>query len=200
MRIPRLFGLCAIVCAVGMLVLAVLILRPVMIANSIRNELRTFQAGSFSSEQLANWAAKHGGSTTCDGGRCEASVSVSNRPLNLLRLAPLTYFDASIVTNNGQLAQTSLRISDLRYATRPSGSTTQLLVKFAGTAEGGQSAPLERVAQEPIGKAPAIVYVASSKSDPHARALAYDMNVWCLARVGGCTGSQQAPTVWALRK
>ena len=201
MRLPRPFALCAIICAAVTVVIALLILRPVMIANSIRNELRMLQAGPFSAERLGKWAATHGGCTTCDGGRCEASVSVSNRPLNLLRLAPLMYFDASIVTNDGKLAQNSLRISDLRYTTRHKGSTTQLLVKFNddGTVERSQSAPLERVAREPIGKPLAVVYVATSSSDPHARALAYDMNVWCLARIGGCTGAQQAPTVWALR-
>ena len=177
MRLPRPLALCAIICVAVTLVIAALILRPVMIANSIRNELRMLQAGPFSAARLGKWAATHGGSTTCDGGRCEASVSVSNRPLNLLRFAPLTYFDASIVTNDGKLAETSLRISDLRYATRPMGSTTQLLVKFNddGTVERSQSAPLERVAREPIGKPLAVVYVATSSSDPHARALAYDI-------------------------
>ena len=182
------------------LIATVLILYPAVVANSIRNELRTFQPGPFPTERLREWAAKYGGSVTCDGPSCGAAVTVSNRPLNLLRLAPLTYFDAQVVTNDGKLAETSLRISNLQYGTPPTGSTTQLFVKFDGAIEQGQDGPLEHFAREPIGKAPAVSYVATSRSAPRARALAYGLNVWCLARIGSCMEAQQAPAVWALRE
>jgi hypothetical protein len=55
MRLPRPFALCAIISAAVTVVIAVLILRPVMIGNSIRNELRTLQAGPFSAERLGKW-------------------------------------------------------------------------------------------------------------------------------------------------
>ncbi len=202
MRIPRPFALCAFLCALAAVILAALVLRPVVTATLIRDEMRRLRAGSFSVERLNEWATSHAGTVACAGSKCEASVSLSSRPLSVLGLTPLTYFDASIVTIDGKLIQTSLRLSDLRYATHPRGATTQLLVDFSdsGTVDSNPGASRVHVGQEPIGKPPAVVYVVASNSDAKAIALAYDINLWCLARVGGCAETQQAPKVWALRK
>jgi hypothetical protein len=201
MRIPPLIALAVIACIVATLVFAAFILRPVMIANSIRNEMREFHAGPFSAERLRKWAADHAGTIRCDGNRCWSDASVINRPLSALGLAPPAGFIASIETNDGKLSQTSIQIiSDPRDG--PGRASTQLLVHFTdkGAIESKLGAHGVHVGQEPIGRPPAVVYSVDLSAAPHDIALAYDINVWCLARVGGCTGDQQAPGVWALRK
>ena len=202
MRLPRPFALSAIVCTMVALVLAALILRPVMVANSLRNEMLEFIEGPFSEQRLREWAARHAATLKCDGTTCEADATVYNWPLHVFGLAPETRFNAEIDTNHGNLAQTVLNLSNISYSDKPKGAATMLLVHFTrdGDTESKVGAHGVHVGQEPIGKLPTVVYSVDLNAAPHNLALAYDINVWCLARIGGCTGPQQAPEVWTLRR
>ena len=202
MRIPRPFALCAIVCAIAALVLVGIFLRPVVIANSMRNEVREFREGPFPAERLRKWATDHSGRITCSGSKCEADATVYNRPLHAVGLAPEIMLAVVISTDHGALAQTSLYIYDLSTPTEAGGAGTMLFVHFAhnGTYESKMGAHGVHVGQEPFGKRLTMVYSVDLNAESHATELAYGINVWCLARIGGCSGPQQAPEVWALRK
>jgi hypothetical protein len=52
--------------------------------------------------------------------------------------------------------------------------------------------------KNPRDKLPSRLYAVTPQSSPQAIARAFKVNVWCLARVGGCSPSQQAPDIWAL--
>jgi hypothetical protein len=179
---------------------AALVLYPVFVANSVRSELRRIHAGTVSVERLRRWAERHGGTVACANGRCEANVNVNNSLLSALHLAPLTYLDASVVTTDGQLTQTSLQLSDLDYSAPRRGASTQLLVDYTASVIPESRPIAPHVGQEPQGKPPSIVYLATPRSGQRAIDLAYNINVWCLAQIGGCRPVQQAPDVWALRK
>jgi hypothetical protein len=201
-RRPRPLILCLIFCAVAALLIAALVLRPALRARALMNEIRILHAGPFSAEQLRTWAAEHDGEVQCDGNRCDAYVRVSNGLLAALHLAPLTYFYAEVATEDGNLLQTGFSLTNVNYgATTWKGSSTGLIVVFDDkrVPESHSPAPHTHLGQEPIGKPPGVIFITSLNAAPRWIALAYDIHVWCLTRIGGCDRAQQAPGVWALR-
>lgn len=184
----------------GMLaVFVLLVLYPVWVARSLREDLRQVRGGAFPLDELRAWAEGNGGTVTCTDGRCYATVTIGNRLLSILNLAPATEFVASITTDGGKLVQTGLVLSDLDYSSARKGATTQLLVDFSGAGALGPRTDRPHLGQEPIGKPPAVSYVVTPSSSAREVALAYKIDLWCLARIGGCLPAEQAPAVWALR-
>jgi hypothetical protein len=164
------------------------------------NEIRILRAGPFSAEQLRKWAAEHDGTVQCDENRYNADTKVSNGLLAALHLAPLTYFYAGVTTEDGNLLNAGFCLTTMNYATWK-GSATSLLVVFDENKMPDWNAPAPHTyfSQAPTGRLPGVTYMASSNADPRWIALAYDIDVWCLTRIGGCDKAQQAPRVWALR-
>ena len=179
-----------------------LIISPVLRARSIRDDIRAIQPGAFTRERLVEWAKDHGGTVSCREGRCSADVSIQNGMLYKLGLAPLTEFGASIITVGGKVSRTEIGLNDLAYrvGTNPQGATTSLVVDFAGDQLLPSKYAAAHLDQEPSGKPLGVTYTVSRSSDPQAVALAYDLNIWCLGRIGGCGAWQQAPRVWVLRR
>jgi len=173
-----------------------LVLWPVCVASSLRSELRRMHAGPLPIEQLRIWAGQHGERVTCSAGRCEASVVVNNRFLWRLHLAPGTNFIATVVEEDGQLVETHLWLTDISYIGRRPGSRTLLIVDYGGSRTHGTGLSVPHVRSG----LRTVTYGIPSTAAPGDLALAFEVNVWCLARIGGCEGEQQAPRVWALRK
>lgn len=177
----------------ALLFCGVLVLRPVWVADSVLSDLRHMRGRSFSVEQLRRWADRHGGTVECMTGRCEASVRVANRLLSAFRLSPPLEFYAFVdVTPNGQLTSATLTLT-----ARPRGAVTLVVINYSASREPNSEARAAHVAKGPAEK-PGVVYVVSSKFGAADLALAYEINTWCLARIGGCAADRQAPRIWAL--
>jgi len=200
MGIPRRYMIGVGTVGVITVVFLVLALRPVVMAISARNDLAKVTRDHLSEEQMRKWASGHHGGVTCDGGRCTGSVYISNRLLHALGLAPLTRFDAEIITDRGQAVQASLSLSDVQYLGAASGATTVGIIAYEAK-EGSYPIHAPFVLKGlhgPTGKPPLRIYMVTPHSAPQAIARAFEINVWCLARIGGCSPSQQAPPIWAL--
>lgn len=175
------------------------VLYPVVAAHSVLYAVRDVGRQPTSEAWLRQWAAKHGGRIRCDHSDCAAEVEVSNWLLSRLRLARPTLFAATVALNDGKLTHVRLTLTDLNYQARYKGSTTSTVVDYTEERHPGPGVAPPRLVQEPVGKPPTVAYVVNSRSERRAVALAYDIDVWCLARIGGCLASQQAPGIWSLR-
>jgi hypothetical protein len=176
-----------------------MILYPVMIANSVLGDVREVGKRSTSEAWLRQWTERHRGNIRCDHSGCVAEVSVSNWLLSRLRLARPTLFVATVTLNDGTLTHVRLTLTDLNYQARYKGSTTSTIVDYTQVSHPRLGPTTPNLVQEPAGKPPTVAYFVTSEAQPEALALAYEINVWCLARIGGCLASQQAPKIWSLR-
>ena len=171
---------------------------PVSVASSLRAQLRELEEGPFPKQRLDKWATDYGGTVDCASGVCWAAVRVKNHAMWFLGLVPASEFDAEIRIKDGELVQKSFRL-----VSKPNGSDaaviTECIVNFeklgANAAYHGA-----HLAEEPVGKPPGVVYSVYLGSTAADTGLAYDINLWCLARIGGCSGAEQAPRLWALRR
>jgi hypothetical protein len=155
--------------------------------------------GRVGSEELRQWAGRHRGAVTCQDGRCAAEVDLSNSILHRLGLAPLTMFEATVVTVDGQLVETYLSLSDVHSSHgRPAGGSTLLVMEYQPSKVSRHMVGQVYLGHGPIGKPPSILYMATPQAGPRAIAIAHEINVWCLARIGGCSPQQQAPDVWSM--
>jgi len=186
--------------SVGMLIAALvtLTLRPVFIAISVRNDIAKIRKGHFNEQQLRQWAARHHGDVIFYQGRYNGRVCLTNRLLHALHLAPLTIFDAEVEVADNRPVQSILSISDAQYLPpAASGAGTMVVIEYEPSR---YSEPFDDllVREVPKGKLRFRHYSVTPQSSPPAIARAFKINVWCLARVGGCSPSQQAPDIWAL--
>jgi hypothetical protein len=184
-----------VVLAVG----AAIVLYPVMVANSVLSDVREVGKQPRSEAWLRQWAERHRGNIRCDHSGCVAEVTVSNWLLSRLRLARPALFAATVALNDGALTHVRLTLTDLNYQARYKGATTSTVVDYAEARNATAEPTPPKLVQEPKGKPPTVAYFVSRGAEPRSLALAYKINVWCLARIGGCLDSQQAPEIWALR-
>lgn len=175
------------------------VLYPFMVARSTLRDVPITTDRSTSEAWLRQWAREHSATTKCDGSDCAAEVKVSNWLLARLNLAPPTLFTATISISSGKLVLVRLSLTDLDYQARR-GASTATIIDYSETLDPEAKPATPRLVQEPVGKPPAVVYFVTPEVEPNARELARGINVWCLARIGGCLNSQQAPELWALRK
>ena len=184
---------------VGVLVatLVALILRPVIIALSVRNDIAKIRKGHFNEEQLRQWAVRHHGDMTLYQGEYYGRVYVTNRLLHLLHLAPLTIFDAEVEIVGNRPVQSSLSISNGQYGPKPSGGVTLIVIEYEPPEH---SFPVHDslVLRVRKGELLSVTYAVTAESSQQAMARVFEINVWCLARIGGCSPSQLAPSIWAL--
>lgn len=193
LRFGVVLGLVALGCAAA-------ILYPVVIAKSLISEVRTIERHPISEAWLRQWAEEHGGDYSCDDSRCRAVVEVYNSFLSTLRLARTASFTAAVTLEEGRLARVYMLLIDLDYGADPVGASTWTGVDYTSVREPGYPPSSPEVSQEPTGKPPGVGYRVASSAEPHDLALAYKINVWCLARSGRCADSEQAPEIWALRR
>ena len=175
-----------------------LVLRPVLSANSMLDEIGTIDRSHFDETHLREWARRHHGTVACSEQRCEAEVQLSNRLLCVLHLAPLTRFNVDLVVVDNRLAQTLVGLSDVQYVGKPTGAATDAVVVWEPSKSFDFPNGEWYVGHGPIGKPPSVLYVVSPQSGSRAIALADGINIWCLARIGGCSPSEEAPDIWAL--
>jgi len=176
-----------------------IVLYPFIVARSTLRDLPTTTDQATSEEWLRQWARDHSATMECDGSNCVAEVIISNWLLTRIHLAPPTRFAASVSIDSGKLVKARLSLSDVDYQARR-GASTVMNIDYTGTHHPGATPATPTLWQEPVGKPPAVVYFVTPEVEPNARDLARSINVWCLARIGGCSRSQQAPELWALRK
>lgn len=183
-------------------VLLVFIVRPVISAKSVVGDIVGIDKGGFNAMQLRQWADRHRGSVVCDGQRCQGTVEESNDVLHFLHLAPSTRFSAVMTTVDDHLVQSAFYLSDVNYSPdAASGAATHVVLAYSSsevTRVLGSPVSGAFVAQGPVGKLPGRLYVVTPESSKASISLAYKINVWCLARIGGCSGPQQAPDIWSL--
>jgi len=197
MRIPRWCIIAFIVVAALTGSAIVLALRPALSALAVKRDIARIRDGKFDEKALRQWTSKHGGRVTCANGRCEGSIYIANMLLNVLHLAPLTRFDAEVDLANNQPVQIVLSLSDVQYLRGVSGATTSVVINYQAT-NGWPGAEDSVVLGGPHGKRPSRSYIVRQGSSQSAVALAFCINPWCLAQLGGCTPNQQAPGIWAL--
>jgi hypothetical protein len=199
MRNNRVLLRFGIVLGLALIAGAAIVLYPVMVASSVLSDVRRMAGQSMSEAWLRQWAEEHRGSIRCDDSDCAAEVSVSNWLLSRLRLARPTLFATTVVLKGGKLTHVRLTLTDLNYQARHKGATTSTVVDYTEARHPGSGPTTPKLIQEPVGKPPTVTYFVTPGAERHALALAYEINVWCLARIGGCLDSQQAPEIWALR-
>lgn len=179
-------------------ILVTLTLRPVFLAISVRNDIAKISKGHFDEGQLRQLAARHHGVVTCHEGQCEGSVYIPNSLFHSLLLAPLTRFNAEVDIVDNRPVRSTLSISDVKYLPpKASGATTMVVVEYESSRYSEPVGDL-LVRDGPRGKPPFRLYAVRPESSTLAIARAFKVNVWCLARIGGCSPSQQAPDIWAL--
>ncbi len=153
----------------------------------------------FNTENLQQWAARRNGTVTCREQRCEGRVEFSNDLLHALHLAPLTRFEAEIVVVDNRAMQSAQSLSDVQYSgAQPSGASTQVVIEYEPSKSFDFPIGDAFVGRGPRGKLPSILYAVTPQSSPRAKAIAFELNSWCLVRIGGCSQSQQAPSIWSL--
>jgi hypothetical protein len=198
MAIPRRFTIAGGIIGAIAVALVGLILRPVLSANSVLDDIRKIDRSHFDANQLREWARRGHGTAVCSEQRCEAEVQILNRLLYALRLAPLTRFNVDFVVIDNRLVQTSLVFSDVQYLGKATGATTRAVIVWEPSKSFDFPGGEWFVGHGPIGKAPSVFYVVSPQSGSRALTIAQAINVWCLARIGGCSPSEQAPDIWSL--
>jgi hypothetical protein len=189
-----------IVCGLGLLVLLTvlaLVLRPVTVARSLKSDLTRMGGTRISILELEKWAQHQHGDVNCDHEGC--TVEISNDFLQALRLAPPVRFVAGVTLVEGRVAATSLSLVSVRYdRNRPEGASTLLTIAYEPSRYFRGRLVEPYVRHGPTGKVPQLTYIASPQCDLRAIAAARNIDVWCLARLGGCmTGTQQAPDAWS---
>jgi hypothetical protein len=197
MGISRRFVFTVSILGATAVILATLTLRPVFLAISVRNDIAKISKGHFDEGQLRQWAARHHGVVTCHEGQCEGSVYIPNSLLHSLHLAPLTRFNAEVDIVDNRPVRSTLSISDVQYLGRASGATTMVVVEYESSRYSEPVGDL-LVRDVPKGKLQFRLYAVTPQSSRQAIARAFKINVWCLARIGGCPQSQQAPDIWVL--
>jgi hypothetical protein len=197
MAIPRPHVIAGGMVGIVIVILAVLVLRPVLSAISVRDDVAKIRRGHFDEKQLRQWAARHGGDVWCENGECHGDVDISNRLLHALHLAPLTRFGADVVIVSNQPVQSSLILHDMGSLHRAAGGTTFVEMVYEPDKTRFPVCDWE-VRRGPTSKPPSRRYIVAPQSSPQAINRAFDINVWCLARIEGCSGPQQAPDIWAL--
>lgn len=199
MRIPHPYRVAGISGGVLVLALIALVIRPVVSAIAVRNSIVGMSQGRFDTAELRRWAKRHRATVTCQDDRCDADVALSNGILHRLGLAPLTLLVAHVAIVRGQLAETSFMLSDVRYSHgRHAGACTLLAMEYEPSETARSSVGRAFVGHGPTGKPPFVSYTVTPQSGPRAIAIARAINVWCLARLGGCAAQQHAPEVWSM--
>ena len=161
-------------------------------ANSWLQVVATVKFDNSMDCDLANAASKMGMAVrlqNCPGNECVKTVTISNTPMYWLRLAPKT----ELVTEWKPTWKSEEDFAVI-YRTRLSSGTTGISI-FRTT--DSQSEPVA-IYRNLSGTVPwqAIVRVKEGASSTQ-RASAFDLNVDCLASLGGCQNSQEmAPKLW----
>jgi hypothetical protein len=193
---PRLFlgfGF-VIVLAFVMVVLPVLWKR--MKAGRILNEVRVEHWSSVNFEKAREISERYGGqpgilgrqNVPCSASSCRFDIAVSNFPMDYLRLAPKTGFHVSIHVRNNRVTAVS---SDL-LSTILGGSPPQLAPLGADVIEDIEqtdpSAPAFRLTldTDSVSGASTINVALNALATAEERKAAYDFNLGCLTKLGGC--------------
>jgi len=187
-----------VVSCVWLVAVSALVLRPVMLARSLRNDIDGLAGRSLTESQLRVWAEKHGGDVNCHRTGC--TVEVANWFLDTLHLSPPTRFLAGITIRDGRVASSSLSLVSAQYGPQgPSGAVTRLTIAYEPPNYFREPLVRPYVGHGPVGGMPQVDFVVSARCGAKALEMARQINIWCLALPGGCrSGEKQAPDVWKL--
>jgi hypothetical protein len=128
------------------------------------------------------------------------TVEVENRFLHAIHLGPVTRFVAGASLSDGRVVDTTLFLIAMRgRPSGPIGAQTTLVVAYEPPTYFKETLMEPYVGYGPANNPPNVTCVTTPDLGATALGRAMHINVWCLARPGGCLrGKQQAPEVWAL--
>lgn len=182
----------------GLLGVSVLVIRPVMQARSLKNDLARMGGNRITETELRRWAKSYDRDTFCDQRGC--TVEISNSVLEALRLAPPTRLVAGVSVAGGRVVSTGLTlVCTNRRGRWPKGACTMLVIAYEPPSYFRERLTAPYVGHSPKQNPPTVTYAVTPQFGAKAVELARDISIWCLARVGGClAGAQQASKVWAM--
>lgn len=165
-------------------------------AGWILNELKTEHWSSVSFEKAQEISKRYGGRSgtfgrqgvPCRADSCRFDISVSNFPMDYLHLAPKTAFYVSIHVRNDRVTAVT---SDL-LSTILSGSPPESAPLGANVVEDigptGPSTPGFRstLSMDNVAGASTINVTLNASATAEEKSAAYDFNLSCLTKIGGC--------------
>jgi hypothetical protein len=179
------------------LAIGLAVIRPALLARSVTKSIIALEPQQLTKAQVRKWAEQHSGKIYEADQKYSAIVEIDNTILNALHLAPRTRFEAGIQMAGEKPVQASIALHD---ETRWGASTT-IVWAYDPKAMFDFELGEYRLFRNPIGKAPAATLVVNDGLAGDVRNIAgRGLNLKCLARVGGCTGPQQAPEIWSIRR
>lgn len=192
----RLFLWFGLVLVLAFLMVVLPVFRKRVEAGRILNEVRNERWSSVNFEKAREISERYGGhpgifgrdNASCAASSCRFDIAVSNFPMDYLHLAPKTGFYVSIHLQNNRVTTIS---SDL-LSTIIGGSPPQpaplgaTVVEDIG--ETGISAPGFRsaVSTDRVAGASTINVALNASATAAERRTAYDFNLSCLTKLGGC--------------
>jgi hypothetical protein len=164
-------------------------------ARAFVAELETVTVGSADIRTMRELFAKCGSSCIqssegCDEDRCELIFKFENYPLWRLRLAPFTHFGGTVTLHKNVIdyAAFAYRVS----CSRELSSGVNISQFRASQAE----SPFEMSVHPLAGKPPFMTVRMTASASTEQRVRAFDLNLSCLSRIGGCSGaSELAPSL-----
>jgi hypothetical protein len=187
-------GILTILVVVVALIL-LLVSRQQRLARSFMAELQTVRVGSGDLQVMRELRDKCGpgcsqSSEHCDQDSCELIFRFDNSPLWQLRAAPLTHLGGSVTLHRNVIDYETVvyRVS----CGRELWSGADIAQFPASQAE----APFQSSVGPAGGKPPFLRVRMTSAASPEQRSKAFDLNLSCLSRLGGCSGaSELAPSL-----
>jgi len=180
---------------VGLVGVVISVLKVRQTAYYFLSEASALTLGS-SQAQVLQLVRQYGGrseSAECDLDACSYVFSFDNRWLHRLRLAPYTRLTCSLGTGRGILVS--------RRTALVSGDTPGAFGAFVDERYSGEIASMEPdsksflLNREAAGKNSEVRWRVHIRLTPLAtqaqRRMAYDLNVGCLSRIGGCEDAQR---------
>ncbi len=196
LRLTRLFLWLGFVLIVVFLVVVLSVSWKHIKAGRILNEIRNERWSSVNFEEAREISETYGGhpgvfgrhGIPCNADSCRFDIAVSNFPMDFLHLAPKTSFDVSIHVQSGRVTAVS---SDL-LSRILGGSPPEPAPLGANVVENIEqtdpSAPafLWNINTDIVAGASTINVAINPSATAEQRRAAYDFNLSCLTKLGGC--------------
>jgi hypothetical protein len=188
-------GLVGLYVICGVIALAIT-MREANTGRALLVELQRLSGGA-AADNLASVAAQYHGTIPaggCGAETCTAKFKLNNNSLHLLRLVPMTVLAAEITTRKSASADVHVTLSVIRGDYPASGAV--VAIASLTQLSGGGEFPFGVGFQ---GKSPTKGYAhVTPQASPEQRSLAFNFDLSCLYRPGGCKDAAALAPAWWL--
>ncbi|HUA14932.1 MAG TPA: hypothetical protein VMG31_06520 [Verrucomicrobiae bacterium] len=196
LRLSRLFLRLGFVLILAFLMVVLPVSWKHMKAGRILNEIRAERWSSVNFEKAKEISEKYGGhpglfgreGLPCNADSCRFDIVVSNFPMDYLHLAPKTSFDVSIHVQSNRVTAVSSDLLSRILGGSPAGPAPlgADVVENIGQTDPSAPAFLWNINTDTVAGASTINVALNPSATAEQRRAAYNFNLGCLTKLGGC--------------